>query len=286
MSVSVVIPAYNEDEIIGIILEQLVQLDEVDEIIVVDDGSSDNTVEVAQTFADHNVIVVQHPYNIGNGAAVKTGIRNAKGDIIVMMDADGQHPPAEIPKMLSYMEQYAMVVGARGPGTEGALHRNIANRLFNTYASYLVGYTVPDLTSGFRIVRAKTMCGFLYLLPNGFSYPTTITISLFRAGYPIKYHDFASPARLGKSKIRLFRDGLRFLLTLTRLGVFFVPLKVFLPLGLLFLLPGLTYTLVRLWVDSRFSGFGGLVSTLGLLILLLGLVAEQIAMLRYANTDF
>jgi glycosyltransferase involved in cell wall biosynthesis len=287
MSISVVMPAYNEAEVINQILDRLCQIDELDEIIVVDDGSSDNTAEVVRNYANPKVKLNQHPYNIGNGAAVKTGIRAATGDIIILMDADGQHPPEEIRNMLPSIEQYAMVVGARSKshGTVSAWNRDIANKIFNQYASYLIGYTVPDLTSGFRIIHANIVRKFLYLLPNGYSYPTTITVSLFRAGYPVKYHPFASPQRTGVSKIRPLYDGLRFLLILTRLAVFFVPLKVFIPLGVFFLIPGSIYTLLRILIEQRFSGFGGLVMTLGLFIILMGLIAEQIAMLRYVNSD-
>ena len=283
MRASVIIPVFNEEAVISAVLSQILTIAQIDEIIVVDDGSVDETAQVVRTFDE--VKLVQHPYNIGNGAAVKTGVRSATGDVIVLMDGDGQHPPTEIPHLLSYLDRYEMVVGARSMGSDQQIHRNLANTLFNRYASYIVGYPVADLTSGFRAIRGDTIRSFLYLLPNGFSYPTTITIALFRAGYPVKYHPFVSPARVGSSKINPIRDGLRFLLTLTRLAVFFVPLKIFLPLSLIFLIPGALYTLLLLALESRFSGFGGLVTTIGILIFLLGLIAEQIAMLRYVNSD-
>lgn len=283
LRVSVVMPAYNEEGIIDTILSQVEQYDEIDEIVVVDDGSSDKTVEVVQTHP--NVKLVCHPYNIGNGAAVKSGIRAATGDIILLMDGDGQHPPAEIPNLLQHMNQYDMVVGARGAGTESQLHRNVANRVFNVYASYIVGSPVLDLTSGFRAIRANIARSFVYLLPNGYSYPTTLTIALFRAGYAVKYQHFASPARVGQSKVNPLKDGLRFLLTLTRLATLFVPLKVFLPISLLFMLSGGAYTIGLLTVEGRFSGFGGLITSIGVFIFMLGLVSEQIALLRYINSD-
>lgn len=283
MRVSVVIPAYNEEAIIGTILTQIEQQPQVDEIIVVDDGSGDRTVEVVREHPQ--VRLVQHPYNIGNGAAVKSGIRAATGDIIVLMDGDGQHPPAEIPNLVQHMNRYDMVVGARGAGTESQWQRNVANRFFNVYASYIVGHPVVDLTSGFRAVRASIARSFIYLLPNGYSYPTTLTISIFRAGYAVKYQPFASPARVGQSKIRPLQDGFRFVLTLTRLATLFVPLKIFLPISLLFLLSGGSYTLGRLILHSRFSGFGGLVISIGVFIFMLGLVSEQIALLRYINSE-
>ncbi|MBN1564974.1 MAG: glycosyltransferase family 2 protein [Anaerolineae bacterium] len=283
MRVSVVMPAYNEAAVIDAILEQVQQQPLVDEIIVVDDGSSDQTVE--RVAAHSNIRLVQHPYNIGNGAAVKSGIRAATGDIILLMDCDGQHPPAEIPNILKDMDRYDMVVGARSAGTESQFYRDMGNWVFNTYASYIVGYPVPDLTSGFRAIRANVARSFVYLLPNGFSYPTTLTIALFRAGYAVKYHPFASPARIGKSKVRPLKDGLRFLMTLTRLATLFVPLKIFLPISLIFLLTGGSYTIGKLALDHRFSGFGGLIFSVGVFIFMLGLVSEQIALLRYINSD-
>lgn len=285
MTVSVVIPAYNEEGAIALILDRILALAEVDEIIVVDDGSTDQTIPVVEGYAEKGVKLVKHPYNIGNGAAVKTGIRSATGDIIVLMDADGQHPPEEIPKMLPFLDEYEMVVGARNQDTTSVWYRDIANRVYNVYASYLVGHQIPDLTSGFRVIRANKVRNFLYLFPNRFSYPTTITVSMFRAGYPVKYHPFASPARIGKSKIKIVRDGFRFFVILTRLGVFFVPLKFFLPISAVLLICGLGYTIGRLVTVSRFSGFGGLVTVTGFLVLLIGLIAEQISMIRYMNSN-
>lgn len=281
--VSVVVPVYNEQGVIGQVLTQIEQQPQVDEIIVVDDGSSDRTREEVSTHPQ--VRLIQHPYNIGQGAAVKSGIRAATGDIILLIDGDGQHPPAEIPNLLQHMDRYDMVVGARSAGSESQWQRNLANRLFNTYATYIVGSPVADLTSGFRAVRAPIAQSFAYLLPNGFSYPTTLTIALFRAGYAVKYQPFASPARVGKSKIRPFKDGLRFLLTLTRLATLFVPLKIFLPISVLFLMSGSTYTAGKLLLDHRFSGFGGLIISMGVLIFMLGLISEQIALLRYINSE-
>lgn len=283
MNVSVVIPAYNEGEVIGTILAQLLQLDCLHEIIVVNDGSTDNTAAVIGQYAD--VKLINHPYNLGNGAAVKTGIRAASGDYVLIMDGDGQHPPADIPRLLAHMDSYDMVVGARTSESDSAWHRNIANAVFNAYASYIVSYRVEDLTSGFRVVRTRIARNFLYLLPNKFSYPSTLTIALFRAGYAVKYVPFAAPARVGSSKIRPVRDGLRFLLTVTRLATLFVPLKIFIPISLLFLIVGSTYTAATLALASRFSGMGGLMIMIGVFVFLLGLVSEQIALLRYINSE-
>ncbi|MBN2470225.1 MAG: glycosyltransferase family 2 protein [Anaerolineae bacterium] len=283
MNVSVVIPAYNEGEVISSILNQLIQIDALQEIIVVNDGSTDNTAEVVSQFA--KVTLISHPYNLGNGAAVKTGIRAATGEYILIMDGDGQHPPADIPRLLEHVDKYDMVVGARTSESESAWHRNIANAVFNAYASYIVSYRVEDLTSGFRVVRARIARSFLYLLPNKFSYPSTLTIALFRAGYAVKYVPFAAPARVGSSKIRPVRDGLRFLLTVTRLATLFVPLKIFIPVSLLFLLIGSSYTAATLVLESRFSGMGGMIIMIGAFVFLLGLISEQIALLRYINSE-
>lgn len=281
--VSVVMPAYNEEAVIGHILERVNQLDDIHEIIVVDDCSKDKTAEIASQYP--KVRVVRHPYNMGNGAAIKSGIRESTGDIIVLMDSDGQHPPEEIPNLLQYIGPYDMVVGARNSLSEEAYQRRLANNLFNWYASYIVSYNVPDLTSGFRAIKVRIAKNFVYLLPNGFSYPTTLTITLFRAGYAVKYQPFASPARQGKSKIRPLKDGLRFLLTITRLAVLYVPLRIFLPVSLFTMLSGGGYVLLTLAMDHRFSGFGGLIASMGLFLFMIGLVSEQIAMLRLVYSE-
>lgn len=283
MLVSVVMPAYNEEAVIGTILERVGKIENIHEIIVVDDSSKDRTSEIASQFP--KVRVIRHPYNMGNGAAIKSGVREAVGDVILLMDADGQHPPEEIPNLLQHIGPYDMVVGARNSFSEEATQRRIANNVFNTYASYIVGYPVPDLTSGFRVLKARIAKNFVYLLPNGFSYPTTITIALFRAGYTVKYQPFASPARVGKSKIRPLKDGLRFLLTLTRLAVLFVPLKIFLPVSIFLMVTGGGYVLLTLALAQRFSGFGGLIASMGLFLFMIGLISEQIAMLRLVNSE-
>lgn len=281
--VSVVMPAYNEEAVIGNILERVGQIDDIYEIIVVDDCSKDKTAEIASQYL--KVRVVRHPYNMGNGAAIKSGIRRSTGDIIVLMDSDGQHPPEEIPGLLQHIGPYDMVVGARNSLSEEASHRRFANNVFNWYASYIVGNPVPDLTSGFRAIKTHIAKSFVSLLPNGFSYPTTLTIALFRAGYAVKYQPFTSPARHGKSKIRPLKDGFRFLLTITRLAVLYVPLKIFLPVSLVMILSGGGYVILSLALDRRFSGFGGLVASMGLFLFMIGLVSEQIAMLHLSASE-
>lgn len=283
---SVVIPAYNEEKTIAGVLQTLQAMEQITEIIVVDDGSNDQTVETAQA-ACPTVRIVQHPYNIGNGAAVKSGIRAATGDVIVLMDADGQHPPEVMAEMLEDIGRYDMVVGARAMSSQATASRTVANTVFNLYASYIVGYRVPDLTSGFRALKADIARSFVYLLPNGFSYPTTLTIAFFRAGYAVKYHPFSAAKRHAatSSKVRPLKDGFRFLLTLTRLAVLFVPLKIFLPVSLFLTLSGGGYVITQLMFYRRFSGFGGLVTTIGIFIFMLGLISEQIALLRLVNSE-
>jgi glycosyltransferase involved in cell wall biosynthesis len=274
-------PAYNEEAVIGQMLDML-RTAGYYELIVVDDGSRDSTRQVA---LEHGARVVRHPYNIGNGAAVKSGIRAATGDIIVLMDADGQHPPGDIPRLLAQIGDYDMVVGARTGSSQASFQRGVANRVFNAYASYIVGRPIPDLTSGFRVVKAPILKRFVYLLPNGYSYPSTITISMFRSGYRVRYEPIVSPPRVGVSKVRPLRDGLRFLLTITRLGTMFVPLKIFGPVSLAFLAVGVGYGAYLLIALARFSNMAALLITIGIVIFLIGLVAEQIALLRMAYTS-
>ncbi len=278
--ISVVMPAHNEEEVIGRILDELHE-GHYHEIIVVDDGSTDQTIAIAQA---HGAKVVRHPYNIGNGAAVKSGIRAATGDIIVLMDADGQHPPSNIPRLVSYIGDYDMVVGARSAESQAGWHRALANGVFNHYASYIVGYPIPDLTSGFRVIKAPLVKRFVYLLPNGYSYPSTITIAMFRSGFRVRYEPIVAPSRVGVSKIRPLRDGLRFMMTITRLGTMFVPLKIFVPISLLFLSVGIGYGSWLLIYRSRFSNMAALLIMIGVIVFLVGLIAEQIALLRMANT--
>jgi glycosyltransferase involved in cell wall biosynthesis len=283
LKISVVIPAYNEEKNITPVLEELLEADYVHEVIVVDDGSKDGTAALVGQYP--RIRLVQHPYNIGNGAAIKTGIRSASGDVIVLMDGDGQHPPAEIPGLLAHIGPYDMVVGARTATTQATLGRRIANGIFNFYATYIVSRRVEDLTSGFRALKSPIAKNFTYLLPNGFSYPTTLTIAFFRAGYTVKYSTFAAGQRLDKSHIKPLRDGARFLLTLTRLAVLFVPLKIFIPISLFLTLTGGGYVISQLLLFRRFSGFGGLVTTIGIFIFVLGLISEQIALLRLVNSE-
>ncbi|MEZ5989813.1 MAG: glycosyltransferase family 2 protein [Planctomycetota bacterium] len=286
--VSVVIPALDEEPNIGRLLGELqAVLETIEgwrfEVIVVDDGSRDRTAEVAATFP--GVRVHSHPTNLGNGASVKRGIRLARGDWILLMDGDGQHPPQDIPAMLAKVRDrgFDMVVGSRA-GSGGALHRNLANRIYNGLASYVTGRRIPDLTSGFRLVRADALKGFVQMLPNTFSYPTTITLAMFKAGYAVHYHPIQVRKRGGRSKIRLLKDGSRFLMIIMKVATMFAPLRVFLPLAGTVFAVGLGWYVYTYFVDHRFTNMGVLLLVQSGLLFCLGLISEQIAQLRFDHT--
>lgn len=281
--VSIVMPAYNEEEAIGRVLDELFALSLGDmEVIVVDDGSHDGTGEAAR---HRGAKVVRHPYNRGNGAAVRSGIRAATGDVIVIMDADGQHDPADVPRLLEKMDSYDMVVGAR-PANAGVWYRNLANRIYNGFASYIVGFPVKDLTSGFRAVRAPLAKSMCYLLPNTFSAPTTMTLAVARGGYGIAYVPIQIRRRAGgKSKISLLRDGFRFFVLMVKVAILFSPLKVFGPLSILVGGPGFFYAIYRLAVGKAWTIPITISLTMGALILVLGLISEQIATLRFQQME-
>src|SRR5690606_26881786 len=239
--VSIILPAKNEAENLPAVLSKLKTLFPSAEIIVVDDGSTDDTGEIC---ALHAVKVARHPYSMGNGAAVKSGARAARGDILVFMDADGQHDPADIPRLLEKLnEGYDMVVGARSFGSQANVHRALANAAYNRIASLMTGYDIEDLTSGFRAARARKFRQFLYLLPNGFSYPTTSTMAFFRSGYSVAYVPINAKQRggTGRSSIGLLKDGLRFFVIILKIGALFSPMRLFLPVSGFFFLLGLSY---------------------------------------------
>lgn len=275
---SVIIPAKNEAQPLTDLLRKLRELPGL-EIIVVDDGSTDRTGEVA---ANLGATVVRHAQSLGNGAAIKAGARVANGDILVFMDGDGQHDPTDIPRLVSKLqENYDMVVGSRDRTSHASVGRRLANGLYNWLASYMTNQDVRDLTSGFRVARAKKFREFLYLLPNGFSYPTTVTMAFFRAGYPIAYVPIRTFKRSGTSHIRLLRDGLRFLLIIFKIGTLYSPLKLFLPASGAFFLTGLAYYLYTYITAGRFTNMGALMFTTSVLVFLIGLVSEQITQLIY-----
>lgn len=282
MNVSIVIPAYNEETVIGQIVTHIHSLYPDFEIIVIDDGSTDNTAHKAR---EAGAKVLQHPYNIGNGAAVKTGIRQASGDVIVLMDGDGQHDPADIARLLDESEHYDMVVGARSSINQASLGRRIANWFYNKLASYVAKYPIKDLTSGFRVLHKDTVIKFLYLFPNTFSYPTTSTLTYLRSGHTIKYIPIRQHKRIGKSKIKLLEDGARFILIILRIATLFSPMRIFLPVSTFFLLTGLGYYMYSYSVYQRFTNMSALLLSVGIMVFLMGLISEQITQMRYDRVE-
>lgn len=282
-TVSIIIPAYNEGESIGGVIRKIFQImDKECEVIIVDDGSSDGTAEEAEQAGGK---VIKHPYNKGNGAAIKTGIRNASGEIIILMDGDGQHNPEDIPTLVSLLDKYDMVVGARISDSESQLHRRIANKIYNLLASYIAGRKIPDLTSGFRAIKTSILKKFLYLLPNTFSYPSTITLSFMKAGYSVYYQPVKVSKRAGKSKISLLKDGVRFFLIISKVATLFSPLRVFLPASLIIFLSGIGYYIYTFYTAHRFTNMSLLLLVAGVMLFLLGLISEQIAQLRYDRSE-
>jgi len=282
MKISVVIPAYNEvagiAETIRSIQEQL----EEAEVLVIDDGSTDGTAQAAR---EAGAYVWSHPYNIGNGAAIKTGIRLASGERIILMDGDGQHDPVNIPRLLESAAGYDMVVGARDPKSQTHLLRRLANRFYNVLARYATKFPIQDLTSGFRVVDRDTVIQYLYLLPNSFSYPTTITLAYLRSGRTVLYVPIQARKRIGKSKIKLLRDGSRFLLILIKITTLFSPMRIFLPVSLLFLLGGLTNYAHTYTTSGRFTNMSALLFITSVIVFMMGLVSEQITQLRYDRVE-
>lgn len=280
-SVSVIIPAKNEADAIGETVQGIHKLCPDFEIVVVDDGSTDETAFIAQAAGAK---VISHPYSKGNGAAIKTGARIAAGEIIVFMDGDGQHNPNDIPRLLDKIYLgYDMVVGARGSGSQASVGRGLANKFYNGLATFMAGHTIQDLTSGFRAVLASKFREFLYLLPNGFSYPTTSTMAFFRAGYSVCYVPIHAAERIGKSHIKPLRDGLRFLLIIFKIGTLYSPLKLFIPIALImFALAsgwyGYTYSTM-----GKFSNMSALLYTGSVMVFLMGLISEQITALMYKD---
>lgn len=278
-TLSIILPAKNEAEGLKSFLPRLRKQYPQAEIIVVNDGSTDNT---AETCLANGVFVVTHPYSMGNGAAIKSGARHASGDILIFMDADGQHQPDDIPRLLAHIDKgYDMVVGARDGNSQASKARGFGNTLYNYLATYMTGHKIKDLTSGFRAVRAHKFREFLHLLPNGFSYPTTCTMAFFRSGYSVIYEPITAPKRIGKSHLNVVRDGLRFFLIIFKIGTLHSPLKLFLPISLSFFAIGLAYYLYTLSSVGRFTNMSALLFTTSTVIFLIGLVSEQITSLIY-----
>ena len=283
-NVSIILPVKNESGGLSIVLPQLVKIVPGAEIIIVDDGSTDDSAQIASRLG---MRIVTHPKSLGNGAAIKSGARAATREILVFMDADSQHRPEDIPGLLSKLaDGYDMVVGARSMSSQAGVHRAFANTFYNWLASWMVGQTVSDLTSGFRAVKATLFRKYLYLLPNGFSYPTTITMSFFRAGYSVAYYPIEAPPRIGKSHIRLVRDGARFFLIIFKIGTLFSPLKLFVPISAAFFLTGLGYYLYTFLAFHRFTNMSATLFITAIQIFLMSIsFSNRVAIRIVQRTD-
>jgi glycosyltransferase involved in cell wall biosynthesis len=275
---SVVIPAYNEGQVIGEVVRDLAAAGPWREIIVVDDGSLDETGAAA---AAAGARVVRHPYNKGNGAAVKTGLRTATGEHILIVDADGQHPPHDAIRLVTPLGEYDLVVGARDGSTQATLFRRAGNAVLNALASYLSGRPIPDLTSGFRAARADCLREFIHMLPNGFSTPTTTTLAFVRAGYNVMFEPVHARARVGTSKIRLGSDGVKFVLILLRVITIFSPLRIFFPISVAALAAGVGYGAWTIATDGKIANGSVVLLMFAVIVFLVGLVSEQISTLRF-----
>jgi glycosyltransferase involved in cell wall biosynthesis len=281
--VSVVVPVFNEEENIGGVVDRIrATVGEEAEVIVVDDGSTDRTPEILAT---KNARVIRNPYNKGNGATVKTGLRAASRSIVVLMDGDGQHRPEDIPVLLEKVGDFDMAIGSRTAGSARSAHRTLYNSALNHFAGYLTGRRIPDLTSGFRAIKREIAKKFIYLLPNTFSYPSTITLAMIKAGHNVCFVPLVFDARKGKSKIRLFEDGLRFLMIILRISTLYAPLKVFLPVSILFFTTGIGWYIYTFLMWHRFTNLALFMLSTSVILFMLGLIAEQISQLRFERTE-
>ena len=278
---TIVIPAKNEAASLHEVLSKIEARHPDTRVIVVNDGSFDETGSIAK---QHNAEVISHLYSMGNGAAIKSGARATGSEFLIFMDADGQHQVEDIERLQFEIEKgYDMVVGART--SQANTHRALANKFYNWFSSWMVGQKVEDLTSGFRIVRTKKFKQFMYLLPNGFSYPTTITMCFFRAGFSVGYIPIDSPQRIGKSHMKIIRDGIRFLLIIFKVGTLYSPLKLFFPISLFFFLTGVAHYINTYISYNRFTNMSALLLVTSVVIFLVGLVSEQIASLNYKDSE-
>lgn len=277
--ISIIIPAYNEAPTIGGLVQTIKTLYPDYEIIVINDGSGDNTAAVAK---ESGATVYSHPYNIGNGAAIKSGIKVATGDILIFMDGDNQHEPGDIAELVKYLPEYDMVVGARSIGSHASWSRAIGNKLYNWLASYVAKFSIKDLTSGFRAVKADVARNFLYLLPNTYSYPTTLTLGVLRNGGSVKYVPIETYQRkTGKSNINLIKDGVRFFMIITRICTLYSPMRVFLPVSFLMFLLGLINYIYTFIAERRFTNMSALLFVTSILIFMMSLISEQICQMRF-----
>lgn len=282
--ISIILPARNEADNLRALLPEIHSRYADAELIVVDDGSTDATAEVARS---NGARCIQHPYSMGNGAAVKTGARHASHDVLVFMDADGQHDPQTIPALVQKLDEgFEMAVGARAADTHASLGRRLANTIYNRMASLMTGHRIEDLTSGFRAVRRRHFVRFLYLYPNGFSYPTTCTMAFFRSGLAVAYVPIAARQRGGRSHIRWLEDGVRFFMIILKVGALFSPMRLFLPVSLALFVTGLSYYCYTFLAFHRFTNMSALLLTTAILTFLIGILAELVSALHFKEADF
>jgi glycosyltransferase involved in cell wall biosynthesis len=277
--ISVIIPAYNEEKTIAEIISRIQVLQPSAEVIVINDGSTDNTAAAA---IESGATVYSHPYNIGNGAAVKSGIRAASGDILVFMDGDGQHDPEDIQRLLDHFPEYDMVVGSRSQNGQASFGRAFGNTVYNWFASYVTKFSIKDLTSGFRAVKSDIARNFVFLLPNTYSYPTTITLGVLRSGNSVKYIPIRVKKRQnGHSSIKFFQDGIKFFMIITRIATLYSPMRVFLPVSLAMFLLGLFRYAYTFLSAGRFTNISALFFVSSVIIFMMSLISEQICQMRY-----
>lgn len=283
MKYSIIIPAFNEGQNIGDLIKKLCILYSDSEIIVIDDGSTDNTAINAKKAG---VKVVSHPYNIGNGAAIKNGIRKATGDILIFMDGDNQHNPDDIAKLLKYLPEYDMVVGARRMDGQASLFRFSGNTVFNWLASYVAKFRVRDLTSGFRAMKAHIAKNLLYMLPNSYSYPTTLTLGVLRTGLSVKYVPITTKKRLeGRSNIKLYKDGVRFFMIIIKICTLYSPMRVFLPVSFIMFVLGMIRYIYTFITQRAFTNMSALLFIASIIIFMMGLISEQVVQMRYDRSE-
>ncbi len=282
-TLSIVIPAKNEARSIADVVGRAKSVFPDAEVIVVDDGSDDDTGSLAESAGAR---VRRHPVSLGNGASIKTGARASTGELIAFLDADGQHSPEDLERLIARLEEgFDMVVGARHSGGHASVARLLANSVYNRLASRMSGQRVSDLTSGFRVARADKFKRFLYLLPNGFSYPTTITMAFLRSGYPIDFTPIEVGRREGKSHIRPITDGIRFLLIIFKIATLYSPLKIFFPISSAFFLTGLGWYAYTYTMEGRFTNMSMLIFSAAVIIFLIGLISEQITALTFSRSE-